>query len=192
MKKRSKKPVKTPIHVSKLKKLNACSDAVLWSRSFKKPQLAWDACERGDWMLWLLGKQAGPVGSNSRKRLLAVACEVARLTLPYTKNVSVKTCIETTEAYMRGEVSIAAVQQARADAAAAYAAAAYAADAAAYAYAAAAAYAAAYAAYTAYAAYAYAAYTAYAAAAAAAAARKSTLDKSAQIVRKYYPEAPKL
>ena len=172
---------------------NACGEAVRWASKQKSRATAWRDCERGDWMLWLIGQtNASNPYSEERKPLVRVACECARLAWKYMPQAS-RDALEVVEAWTRGEASAEDCRKARAAAdAAAYAAAAYAADAAAYAYAAAAAYAAAYAAYTAYAAYAYAAYTAYAAAAAAAAARKSTLDKSAQIVRKYYPEAPKL
>ena len=40
----------------KLRALNACDDAVAWLKSTDHATLqdAWDACERADWMLWLL------------------------------------------------------------------------------------------------------------------------------------------
>ena len=154
--------------ISKLKELGACLEAVNWTGSQIDDASAWNACERGDWMLWLLGRISGPAWSDTRKPLTLAACECARLALPYTKDPRILACIETAEAWTRGEATPEQVRAAAAaDAAAAYDAAA-AADAAAVA-------------------------AAYAAAdAAAAAKRKEVLRSCADIVRKYYPVAPKL
>ena len=110
--------------VSKLKGLGACREAVNWTEGQTDDISAWAACERGDWMLWLLGRIAGPAWSDSRKPLVLAACECARLALPYTKDPRVLKCIETAEAWTRG---VATKEQVRAVADAADAAAAYAA-----------------------------------------------------------------
>jgi hypothetical protein len=151
--------------VEKLHILRACREAIVWVGGQETYEQAWATCERGDWMLWLLGKFAGPAWGEKRKPLVLAACECARLALPYTKDPRVLKCIETAEAWTRGEATNEEIYAA-ADAAAA------AADAAA-----AAAYAAAYAA---------------ADAASAAAARFATLKQCADIVRKHYPTAPDL
>jgi hypothetical protein len=141
--------------------LGACHDAVEWARGYDTPEAAWAACERGDWMLWICGKLAGPPWSDSRKPLVLACCECARLTLPYVHvgEDRPRSAIETAERWARGEV---AQEEVRAATSAAYAAA----TSAAYAAAAASAYAA-YAA-SAYAASAADAYAADAAAAASA------------------------
>ena len=41
---------------TKLEKLNACSDARAWVLTQKDYKTAWQNCERGDWMLWLVKK----------------------------------------------------------------------------------------------------------------------------------------
>jgi hypothetical protein len=185
--------------------LHPCSDAAKWLAEQKTPAPAWKDCQRGDWMMWILGKLSGEPGSDARKKLVLCACECARLALPHVKAGELRPlkAIETAEAWARGEASLDDVREARkaayaADAyadAAAYAA--YAADAAAYAayaaYAADAAAAAAYAADAAAAA-AYAAYAADAAAYAAAAyaARSKALATCAEIVRRHYPKPPKV
>jgi hypothetical protein len=168
-----------------LEDLNACSDAKNWIKSNKHASLesAWLACGRGDWMLWFAAKRG-----VDRKKLVLIACECARLALPYAKSPMVLRCIETAEAWTRGEATIEQVREARRAAAAAAAAAADAAAAAADAAADAAAAAADAAAYAADAAAADAA--AYAAAYAAAAARKKVLKQCAEIVRKHLPELP--
>jgi len=179
-----------------IKKFDPCKSAIEFRKEFKSFEEAWDACPRGDWMLWLASKL------KVDKRLLT-------LTKGY--------CAKTVEHLMKDERSKKAVQAAidygnnlideeelRGAAATAYAAtatAAAAADAAAADDAAAAAYAAyaAYAAAAAYAAYAAAAadaaadaaaYAAYAVADAAAdaaayAAKKENQKLTADICRKY-------
>jgi hypothetical protein len=43
-------------HIVFLKKLHACADAIVWAEKFDSLAEAWDACERVDWMWWLLRK----------------------------------------------------------------------------------------------------------------------------------------
>ncbi len=180
--------------IKTLEGIGACSEALAWGEQFTTPDEAWAACERGDWMLWLLGKLAGGPETASRKKLVLAACQCARFALPYVKEGETRPlkAIKFAEAWAKGAsgVSLQDVNNAAA-ADAAYAA--YAAAAAAYAYAAAdAAYAAFAAAAAADAAYAYAyaaaaaADAAYAYAAAAAADRGSILKKCADVVRSYY------
>lgn len=170
-------------HTEKLLSLNACSDAREWAEQQPDAQTAWNTCERGDWMLWLLGKLSGPVGSPERKRLVFLCAQVAREVLPlfekrYPDDKRVRECIEACEAYSRGEIDAETLREKRRAAYDAAADAAYAAYAAAYADAAA--YAAAYA-------YAYADA---AAAAYAAAAHKSMQKRIADIVRAHVPQSP--
>ena len=191
----------------KLEKLGACPGAVEWSKQFTSLQKAWDKCERGHWMLWLLGMKCNNI--NQRKMLVFTACQCARLSLKYVKKGEKRPlkAIQTAEKWAKDDSSVmledvqsdaAAYAAAYADAAAAYAAgaAAYAAGyAAAYAVAAADAAAAAdadAAADAAAAAAADAAAAAAYAADAAAAARSKTLKKCADIIRKYYPKPPRL
>ena len=154
--------------VSKLRSLGACSEAVEWAFGQADEETAWSFCKRGDWMLWLIGKTAGDPWSDSRKPLVLVACECARFALPYTKDPRVLKCIETSEAWTKGEATIEEVRNAAANA-----------------YAAAAASASSYAAATAAAAAADAAY-----AAAYITERKKVLKQCANIVRKHYTKAP--
>lgn len=135
--------------------MRPCEDALTWARSQDTAEAAWTACERGDWMLWLLGKLSGAPESDGRKKLVLAACECARLALPYGRDGkhSPRIAIETAESWARGEG--ATISQVRHAAAAAYAAAYAAAAVYAYAYAADAAEAAANAAEAAY----FAAYT---------------------------------
>lgn len=169
-------------YVKIIKELGACGKALEWLKAQDTDvQTAWETCERGDWMLWLIGKiAAGEPESEQRKRLVLASCACARLAIPEDKNKlepSSLTAIVTAEKWARGEngVTINEVKKA----AAAY-------------------YAAYYATYTAYStdvadeAY----YTAYAAALSVAPCsadyRKVVLKNCADIIRRYYPLAPEL
>ena len=90
----------------KLKEINACNDAQKWAKDYTTIDTAWAACERGDWMLWLIGKtDKSKPWSDERKPLVLCSCEVARTSLPYTKDARVLTCVETTEAWCKGEAT---------------------------------------------------------------------------------------
>ena len=181
--------------IEQLKGMNACADARGWLCSLPKtttPQQAWDICERGDWMLWLVGRmdRSQPY-SDERKLIVGSALECARLAWQWMPGAA-QDCTSLHERWVNGkDVPIKALQKARASSssaasssAASYAAASYAAASAAYA-----AYAASSAA--AYAA-AYAASTAAAAATAAAETKYNTLVKCADLVRKSYPVVPEI
>jgi len=159
---------------SELVKFNACREAVKWASEQKSAAAAWRDCQRGDWMLWLLGRLSGQSGSAARKKLVLCACACARLSLKHVPagEDRPRLAIEKAEAYARGEaVTIDEVRSAAYAAAAAYSAAAYAAACAADAACAAAVYAAGAAAYD---------------------ARTKTLAECATIVREHYPKPPRL
>ncbi len=69
----------------KLKKLGACEDMVIWASEQQNLEKAWQNCERGDWMLWLAGKTAGPSGDTRRKKLVLAAVECAELSISYVR-----------------------------------------------------------------------------------------------------------
>jgi hypothetical protein len=194
-----------------LVKLKACHGAVEWSSTQPDLATAWRECQRGDWMLWLLGKiDRSEPWSDERKPLVQCAVECAAEAEPYEGDDKagqmVATCRRVALAWTRGEATredvIAARYAAVAASSAVYAASGYAAVYADAAYAAfyaafyaaaaagggaftAAAYAAAYAADAA----ANAAYAADAAAANSAdAERDCVLARCADIVRAHYPD----
>lgn len=121
-----------------LRELHACRCAVQWAAAFETADAAWQQCERGDWMLWCVGKHAGDTPDRS-KRLVLCACECARLALPYARDGRTLRCIEVTERWARDEATFAelkAIRQASSSAAVYAVFAAYASSAASYAYAA--------------------------------------------------------
>jgi hypothetical protein len=173
------------MHWSEKLPSNACESAVAWARTQESLAQAWVNCTRGDWMLWLLGKNVGEPGSEDRKPFALACAECARLALPFVKGGEFRPvrCIETLESWARNEgatlddVRDAAVAANAANAAnaAVAAVAAYAANAANAAVAANA-----------------DAVAANADAVAANAAKGDTLSKCADIVRAHYPKGPRL
>ena len=111
-------------YVEKLKKLNACQDAIEYSEKFSTLQKAWNECNRGDWMLWLLGRLSGPPDSESRKHVVLIACKCARLSLKYIPKDEKRPleAIQTTEKYSNGKATFEEVKKAFAAATAAFAA----------------------------------------------------------------------
>jgi len=59
---------------------DACPPAVVWAAQYHDPLTAWKSCERGDWMLWLLARR-----DVARAELVQLACQCARLALPYVQ-----------------------------------------------------------------------------------------------------------
>lgn len=90
--------------INKLIGMSACDEGVEYARSYRTMQEAWDKCERGDWMLWLLGRLAGPPESKSRKKLVLAACACARLSLRHAPADEKRplAAIEMAEAWARG------------------------------------------------------------------------------------------
>jgi hypothetical protein len=157
------------MNVQALKSLNACEEAVEWVKTQPNAATAWRECQRGDWMLWLLGRLSGEPGSAKRKKLVLAACACARLALQYVPKGEdrPRLAIETAERWARNEGPT--MDDVRAAACTAHSA--YAAVCAAHAGAA-------------------AAYDA--GAASAAAVCTDALARCADIVRKFYPRPPAL
>ena len=62
--------------------LRVCREAIDWVGD-RDLATAWAECERGDWMLYFAGSQAGPPLSDSRRPLVLAARECSRLASPY-------------------------------------------------------------------------------------------------------------
>lgn len=52
----------------RIKHLSPCPEAADWAEHQTSPTAAWRSCERGDWMLWLLGSLNGEPESQARIR----------------------------------------------------------------------------------------------------------------------------
>jgi hypothetical protein len=97
--------------LARLKKLNACTEAVNWIGA-RDLETAWDECPRLDWMLWLAGRSKKlPI-----QKIVAVACACARTSLQYVPagENRPRLAIEAAEGWIAGKVSWAEVAAARA------------------------------------------------------------------------------
>ena len=95
-------------HIKHLKKLGACQEAVTFADNYPTMQKAWNACERGDWLLWLKGAKCRTL--KERRKLAFVSAQCARLALPvwnkaYPDDARVLGCLLACEAWSRGEIS---------------------------------------------------------------------------------------
>ena len=98
----------------------ACAEARLWLNTQTDPRVAWEMCERPDWMIWYARRR-----DVDPKVFVRIACDCARTVLwlvPEGENRP-RLAIEVAERRMRGEATIDEVRDA------AYAAEAAAADA---------------------------------------------------------------
>ena len=92
----------------KIKYLNPCGDAVAWLDQQPSWEVAWAACPRGDWMLWLADRLSGEPGSDARRKLVLAACKCARLASPRIPpgEDRLRVAIETAERWARGEEGV--------------------------------------------------------------------------------------
>ena len=95
--------------INKLKRLDTCNDAIEWAEEYPTFQVAWDSCQRGDWMAWLLGKFAGKPESRKRKKLVLTLCDCDAMIIKYSasKNRNVlRRYLRLARAWARGKVTI--------------------------------------------------------------------------------------
>jgi hypothetical protein len=88
-------------HVTKLKQLNACDNAIEFASKFNTFQEAWDACERSDWMIWIINKKGWL--TDKELRLFAVRC--ARGIQHLMKDERSINAIDVAERYANGEAT---------------------------------------------------------------------------------------
>ena len=96
-----------------LAELDACNEAREWVASQESARAAWDACEHGDWLLWIAEHRG-----VDRKLLTRGACACARTSLQYVPPGELRPlrAIEAAEAWTRGEASSEELATARATA----------------------------------------------------------------------------
>ncbi len=96
--------------IEKLRKQDACWEAIDWASDYKTPQAAWNACEDAEWMLWAWDRNCGKIGSKSHKKMILCCVEIAKNSVKYIKNKEVKMLVKkslkTTERWASGEKSV--------------------------------------------------------------------------------------
>src|SRR3990167_2456904 len=93
--------------VNILENLNACHKSIKWLSGVDNIQQAWEQCERGDWMLWVLANLKA-----DRKKVVLSACGCARLSLRFNPDERVLHAIETAEAWTAGKATLADLDRA--------------------------------------------------------------------------------
>lgn len=88
--------------------LGASAEARAWASDYPTLRDAWIACDRVDWLLWLVAC------TLPRERLVWVTCQIARTALVYVPagEDRPRLEIETAEAWARGETSLEEVSYA--------------------------------------------------------------------------------
>src|SRR3990172_5410469 len=84
----------------------AWTDAVDWAQAYETFDAAWTACQRGDYMLWWLGKTVRT--DSDHRAMVRIACQCARLALPHVAagNKRPLCAIETAERWANGEPDV--------------------------------------------------------------------------------------
>jgi len=89
-----------------LSALKPCEDGYRWALTHKTFREAWATCERGDWILWYMGRRCKTLAQ--RKKLVLAACSCARLALKYVPEGDNRplTAINTAERWAKGDSGI--------------------------------------------------------------------------------------
>jgi hypothetical protein len=104
-------------HIDILRRIGTCREGIDWASDQPDPRTAWEACPRGDWMLWL----AVELGAE-RRDVVAAVCLCARPALRHVRTGEdrPRRAVEAAEGWLRGEVWFEDVRQAGLAAAEAY------------------------------------------------------------------------
>ena len=105
-------------HIELLESKEACFDAVEWASNYPNFESAWNACHRGDWMLWI----AFRLGVDKRKLTLAKG-RCAETVIHLMKDQRSIDAVRAAIAYGNGEIDDKQLSAYTDDAYAAYAAA---------------------------------------------------------------------
>ena len=91
-------------YISNIKKFNACGEAIKDALNYKTSQELWDDYERGDWMLWLIGKTRSDTEDGLRK-LTGVKVKCARLVQHLMKDKRSLAALDIAERFSKGEAT---------------------------------------------------------------------------------------
>ena len=107
--------------------LDACPQAIEWARNYTDLESAWAACDRADWMLWLVSED---LSSREELGYCLMACDFAERALVHVPDGEdrPRQAIDVARRYIRGETTEEELGIAGADAGAAAGAAAWAAE----------------------------------------------------------------
>lgn len=103
----------------KLRELDACDPAISWASQYPTAQQAWEACERPDWMIWLIDE----TGMIEKCVLWRAAVRFARLVEHLMEDERSRHALHVREAWLDGHATDDEMAAARDAAAAVWAAA---------------------------------------------------------------------
>jgi hypothetical protein len=90
---------------TKLKELDACDGpggAIEWAKDYDTLQQAWDNCQRGDWMIWLINEMEWSNEKDLRLMAVAFARQVQHL-MNDQRSIN---ALDVAERYANGEANI--------------------------------------------------------------------------------------
>ncbi len=90
-----------------LEELDACDEAVDWSKKYQTLPKAWIECPRGDWLIWLAATMEGKRGWPTKRKIVSVACDCVEMAIkefPADEVESTKRAIKVVRAWTRGAV----------------------------------------------------------------------------------------
>ena len=87
---------------TKLKELEACDEAIEWAKDYDTLQQAWDNCQRGDWMIWLINEMEWSNEKDLRLMAVAFARQVQHL-MNDQRSIN---ALDVAERYANGEANI--------------------------------------------------------------------------------------
>ena len=85
----------------RLQELNACTEAMKWVGD-RTPQQALEQCDRGDWLLWWIGKERETKGFPNIREIILVEALCAKLVIHLMKDNRSIQAVEVAERYGRG------------------------------------------------------------------------------------------
>ena len=92
-------------HVDYLESLNACEEAVDYAKGFATLQSAWDACARGDWMLWLIGRTIDLSDESALRTFTLAKARCAKLAYHLMKDERSRNAVKVAEQFGLGNTT---------------------------------------------------------------------------------------
>lgn len=99
--------------IEQLKKYDACDSAIEWLKTQPSVKVAWQNCERPDWMMWCLTRKVKQ-GSAKHKKIVLAACDIAETVQKHIKDPKLKAAsknaLKTVRLWTKGKATIEGVR----------------------------------------------------------------------------------
>ena len=104
-------------HIDYLESLKACKEAIDYAAGFATLQSSWDACARGDWMLWLIGRTIDRTNETELRKITLAKARCAKLVIHLMKDERSRNAVEVAEQFGLGNATRQELDAANANAA---------------------------------------------------------------------------